>query len=135
MKTARFATARYAAVQVETDVAGADPHRLVHMLFEAALAAVHRAAERMRARDIATKGAAVSKAIQIVEEGLIASLDESSGGELAVRLKELYRYMTRKLLVASMQNDPAGLDEVARLLSELKDAWAAIAPGAARGAG
>ncbi len=132
MRSVRYATTRYAAVQAETDVAAADPHRLVLLLFEAALAAVHRAAERMRARDIATKGAAVSKAIQIVEEGLIASLDEAAGGELAARLKDLYRYMTRRLLLASLRNDPAGLEEVARLLGELKEAWAAIAPQGGR---
>lgn len=122
------ALAAYAAVQTETDVACADPHRLVLMLYEAALVAVHRAAERMRVRDIATKGAAVSRAIQIIEEGLSASLDMQAGGELAARLRELYRYMTRRLLMASVKNDPAGLEEVARLLVDLKDAWAAIRP-------
>jgi flagellar protein FliS len=111
---------------METDVAAASPHRLVLMLYDAALVVVRRAAERMRARDVATKGAAISKAIQIIEEGLIASLDPNTGGELPVRLRELYEYMTRRLLISSVQNDPAGLDEVARLLEELKGAWAAI---------
>lgn len=125
-----YASRAYAAMQVETDVACADPHQLVLMMFDAALAAVGRAAERMRARDPATKGAAVSKAIQIIEEGLILSLDESAGGPLAGQLGELYRYMTRRLLLASVQNDPAGLDEVSRLLRELRGAWSEIAPAA-----
>jgi len=124
----RFGLAAYAAVKVETDVECADPHRLVLMLFEAALVAVHRANERMRVRDVATKGAAVSKAIQIIEEGLIASLDMQAGGELASRLRELYEYMTRRLLLASVKNEPAGLEEVARLLADLKDSWASIRP-------
>jgi flagellar protein FliS len=124
----RHVTAAYGRVQAETDVAGADPHRLIAMLFDAASVAVHRAAERMRARDVATKGAAISKAIQIIEEGLILSLDESAGGEIAGRLKGIYRYMTQRLLLASARNDPAALEEVARLLAELKEAWAAIAP-------
>lgn len=132
MAPSRYATA-YARVQVETDVAAAGPHALVRMLFDAALAAVQRAEERMRARDVATKGQAVSKAIQIIEEGLILSLDEAAGGELAAQLRELYQYLTRRLLLASVQNDPTGLEEVARLLGELKSAWAAIAPGADQG--
>jgi flagellar protein FliS len=130
---ARYATSAYGKVQLDTDVAAANPHRLVSMLFEAAIVAVHRATERMRARDIATKGAAISKAIQIIEEGLIVSLDENAGGELAGRLKGLYRYMTQRLLLASARNDPAALEEVARLLTDLKDAWAAIAPEGTRG--
>lgn len=129
---AKYATLAYGKVQMETDVAGADPHRLIEMLFEGAIVAVHHAAERMRARDIATKGAAISKAIQIIEEGLILSLDETAGGELAERLRELYRYMTRRLLLASVRNDPDVLEEIARLLGDLKEAWAAIAPKGAR---
>lgn len=128
MQSVRYGASAYAKVQLESGVAAASPHQLVLMLFDAALVAVHRAAERMRARDVATKGAAVSKAIQIIEEGLVLSLDEAAGGELAQRLRELYRYMTQRLLLASMRNDPAGLDEVARLLGELKEAWATIAP-------
>jgi len=133
MNATLHASRAYAAVQAHTDVEGADPHRLVLLMLEAALAAVRRAAERMRARDVATKGAAIGRAIQILEEGLIASLDERAGGELAGRLKDLYAYMTRRLLLASMRNDPEGCDEVARLLGEIRDAWAAI--GAAEGAG
>lgn len=129
----RFGVAAYAAVSMETGVAAANSHRLVLMLFEATLVAVHRAAERMRARDIATKGAAISKAIELIECGLIASLDDKTGGELARRLRELYRYMIQRLLLASVRNDPAGLDEVARLLNELKEAWATIEPKSAEG--
>lgn len=128
-----FATARYASVQLETDVAAASPHRLTLMLYDAAIAAVRRAAERMRARDLATKGTAISKAIQIIEEGLAASLDRAAGGELAARLAELYDYMSRRLLLASVRNDPDGLEEVARLLAELREAWQAIGADATQG--
>jgi flagellin-specific chaperone FliS len=38
--------------------------------------------------------------------------------------------MCRRLLLASLRNDVAGLDEVARLLSELRGAWASIDPTA-----
>lgn len=118
----------YAAIKAETDVACADPHQLVLMLYDAALVAVNRAAERMRARDLATKGTAISKAIRIIDEGLLASLDLKAGGQLAAQLSDLYHYMSHRLLLASVKNDPAGLDEVSRLLADLRDAWAAIEP-------
>lgn len=118
----------YAAIKTETDVACADPHQLVLMLYDAALVAVNRAAERMRARDLATKGTAISKAIRIIDEGLLASLDLKAGGQLAAQLSDLYHYMSHRLLLASVKNDPAGLDEVSRLLADLRDAWAAIEP-------
>ena len=71
----------------------------------------------------------MTRAIAIVDEGLKGCLDPS-GGEIAAQLSQLYDYMCRRLLLASLRNDAAGLDEVARLLSELRGAWAKIDPAA-----
>ena len=43
-----------------------------------------------------------------------------------MQLSDLYDYMNRRLLLASMRNDRQGLDEVAGLLRELRGAWASI---------
>jgi flagellar secretion chaperone FliS len=127
MNTALYRAANtYANVDLETSVQGANPHRLILMLFEAAILSVNKAQRYMEVENIAMKGMTISKAIQIIDEGLSASLDESQGGDLAKQLKDLYGYMSRRLLLASMRNEPAGLVEVSKLLSELKDAWAAI---------
>ena len=60
----------YRRVGVETGVAAADPHKLVLMLFDGALVAIAQASSAMRAGDLRVKGESVSKAIQIVEQGL-----------------------------------------------------------------
>ena len=126
--------AAYADVAVETGVASADPHRLIVLLYEGALKAIGQAESALAAGDIAGKGESISKAIQIVEEGLKASLDENVGGELAHQLASLYDYMARRLLFASLRNDPTGLREVAGLLGDLKGAWESIG-GTARPSG
>ncbi|MFY9314265.1 MAG: flagellar export chaperone FliS [Burkholderiales bacterium] len=125
------AVAAYARVGVESGVESADPHRLILMLFEGALVAIGRARAAMLARDPRTKGECVSRAIQIVEQGLKASLDEAAGGELTRQLRSLYDYVAGRMLIASASNDPAGLDEAAQLLGQLKDAWEAM-PAAAQ---
>lgn len=117
----------YANVGLETGVNSAHPHRLIAMLFEGALLALARARQSMMAKDIATRGSAISKAIQIIEEGLKASLVDN-GGDLASNLHALYEYMGRRLLFASLKNDLGAVNEVSRLLTELKDAWNAIDP-------
>jgi flagellar secretion chaperone FliS len=122
----RHALNAYANVGLETGVAAANPHRLILMLYEGALAAINRAETEMRAGNIAEKGRLISRAIQIIGEGLSASLDTANGGEIALQLQQLYDYMCRRLLFASMRNEPAGLVEVAKLLTELKSAWQAI---------
>ncbi|TXF11799.1 flagellar export chaperone FliS [Pelomicrobium methylotrophicum] len=119
----------YAQAAVDADVMTAHPHRLILMLFEAARVAIARARRHLASGETAAKGEAISKAIQIIDHGLKASLDVKAGGELAERLSALYEYMSRRLLVANQRNDGDALAEVARLLAELQEAWEAIAPG------
>lgn len=116
----------YARIGLETGVAAANPHRLILMLFDGAIAATTDAAAQLAEHRIADKGKAISSAIRIIEEGLKASLDPESGGEIAKSLRELYDYMNRRLLLSSLRNDIVGLAEVTRLLTELREAWAAI---------
>jgi flagellar protein FliS len=116
----------YARIGLETGVAAANPHRLILMLFDGAIAATADAAAQLAENRIAGKGKAISNAIRIIEEGLKASLDPEGGGEIAESLGELYDYMSRRLLLSSLRNDVAGLAEVTRLLTELREAWAAI---------
>jgi flagellar secretion chaperone FliS len=133
---ARKAVDSYAQVGVETGVAAADPHKLILMLFDGTLAAISNARLAMSRKEIAAKGAAISKAIAIVDGGLKASLDVNAGGALAERLSALYDYMLQRLLAANLRNDTAILDEVTRLLNELRGAWAQIGqPGSTAAAG
>jgi flagellar protein FliS len=118
----------YEAVGIESGIAAADPHRLISMLFQGALLAIANAKNGMLRKDIAAKGAAISHAISIIDEGLNASLDKSVGGELAQNLSSLYEYMSMRLITANLKNDVDALEEVARLLADLKDAWDSIRP-------
>ncbi len=115
--------------QVSVDIAAtADPHRLILMLFEGARAAISIARLHMERKEIPEKGAAISKAIDIINNGLLASLDTVACGELAEQLAALYEYIIQRLLWANLKNNLAALDEANNLLGELLSAWAIIAP-------
>ncbi len=120
------ATNAYAKVGAESGVLSADPHKLIAMLYQGALLAVANAKNGMLRKDIPAKGAAISKAMLIIDEGLQASLDKNVGGDLAHSLDALYNYMLSRLTFANVNNDTEALDEVSRLLSELKGAWDSI---------
>jgi len=115
----------YHQIGVESDVSTADPHKLILLLFDGALSAIAVARQAMLAGDIAKKGNSISKAIEIIESGLRASLDPSQG-DLAARLDALYEYMADRLFHANLKNDQAALDEVVSLLNEIRSAWAEI---------
>lgn len=117
----------YAKVGMETGVVAASPHKLIVMLFDGALVALSAALNGMRSGNIAEKGKSISKAIMIIDSGLRAALDKKAGGEIAEGLDALYEYMSGRLLTANITNDPTILEEVQRLLIELRDAWNAIA--------
>lgn len=127
---ATTAVRAYAKIGVESGVTAADPHKLIAMLYQGALLAIANAKNGIMRKDIPAKGVAISKAIAIIDKGLNASLDKNVGGSLARNLSALYEYMSARLIVANLKNDMAALDEVARLLADLKEAWENIRPNA-----
>ncbi|MBA7679772.1 hypothetical protein ES703_88076 [subsurface metagenome] len=57
----------------------------------------------------------------------MVSLDFEKGGEIAKNLFRLYMYMNRKLLDANINKDRGPLEEVKKLLQELRAAWTEVA--------
>ncbi len=117
----------YSQVGIETGVSSANPHQLILMLYDGALVSIRSGAVAMENKDIPTKGAAISKAINIISNGLKVSLDLDAGGDLAARLDALYDYMVDRLLYANLHNNSAALEEVSSLLGSLREAWESIA--------
>ncbi len=116
---------QYKKVSVQGGIESATPHRLIQMLMAGALEKVATAKLHMEQNEVAKKGENISIAISIVE-GLRVSLDKRMGGEIAQNLDNLYEYMGHILLQANLKNDVSLLDEVTKLLNEIKGAWDAI---------
>ena len=123
-------TKAYAQVGVESAVMSASPHQLIEMLFDGANSALVRARLFMQQGDTVAKGEAISKAINIIDNGLKAGLDLEQGEEIATNLTSLYEYMTRRLLQANLRNDSQAIEEVEGLLSNIAEAWKQISPKA-----
>ena len=113
---------QYQDVGVKSGVEEATPHRLVQMLLEGALSRIAAATGHISRKEVARKGEAIGHAISIIG-GLQYSLDMEQGGDLATNLERLYDYMIRRLTEANLENDVEKLQEVYRLLAEIKLAW------------
>jgi len=120
---------QYANISASSETESADPHRLIQMLIDGALAKLVVAKAMMERRDVGKKGENVSWAISIIG-GLQASLDLQKGGEIAEALNALYEYMTVRLAQANALNDVAALDEVIYLMKSIKEGWDGIRPQA-----
>ncbi|PMR77690.1 flagellar export chaperone FliS [Billgrantia endophytica] len=122
----------YARVGVESGVMSASPHQLIVMLFDGALSSIRAARIHMQAGSVAEKGRAISKALDIVNNGLLAALDTEKGGEIAERLGSLYDYVVRLLLAANLHDDQESLDQAERLLEDIASAWREIGSAGAQ---
>jgi len=118
----------YADTGRVSDISTASPHRLIVLLFEGAETAISVAKVHAEQGNIAERGTSISKAIEIISNGLKVSLDMKQGGELAQQLSALYDYMVSRLLYANMKNDIPTMNEVLRLLGEIHGAWKQIDP-------
>lgn len=117
----------YRSVELESQIEEVSPHKLILMLFDGALLSIAHAQRYMDEKNIPEKGKAISRAIDIIAQGLKASLNMEAGGDLSDKLYALYEYMCTRLLFANMNNDKAALVEVWNLLNELKGGWEEIA--------
>lgn len=119
----------YRHLGAETALVDADPHRVITLLFDAAIEAINRARHALAQHDVPSRGQAIGAALRIVQEGLQASLDMSTG-TIASNLSTLYDYMGTRLLQANRHADDAALLEVTTLLQEIRAGWVAIEPSA-----
>lgn len=113
----------YTDIGLETQVLGASPERLISLLYMGARAAIGQARLHLQEGRITERGAAISKAIKIVDEGLKTGLNMEAGGEIAANLARLYDYIVRTLLMANLKADPEALETADRLLADLAEAW------------
>lgn len=107
------------------NVADADPHQLISIIFKHILANVAIANGAITRKETENKGKCLTKAIALVGE-LQDSLDMAKGGEISVNLFDLYDYIIRCLLQANLNNDCEKLDEVKNLITDIKEGWDAI---------
>lgn len=108
----------------------ADAHGLITMLMDGALERLTKARGHVLRGEVAAKGELITRCMDIVSE-LRGSLDPKVESPLVEQLGALYDYMGLRLLQANLYNDPDALDEVSRLLQQVRDAWVRI-PAEAR---
>ncbi|WP_175652971.1 flagellar export chaperone FliS [Pseudomonas sp. Marseille-P9899] len=118
----------YARVGLESGILAASPHQRITMLFEHYQASLRLARLHMQAGNIPGKGKAITRAINIVSQGLRASLDLEQGGDIARQLDDLYDFVVRLLLRANLENNEESLNTAAQLLGTIASAWIAIGP-------
>ena len=114
------------AAYKQQSILTAPPERLVVMLYDGCLRFLFQSAYAMREGNRAQSQDRMRRAEAIIDE-LTCTLDHERGGEVASRLQGIYAFCRRHLIEAALEQNPAKIEEVSELLTELRDAWAEIA--------
>jgi flagellar protein FliS len=92
------------------------------MLYDGAIAFLHRAAAAMESHDIEKKCSHLNRALAIIVQ-LEGSLNFELGGEVARTLKSFYVYARRQALKANLENSPEMLRSLIEKFSTVREAW------------
>ena len=109
---------QYTKTQVET----VDPGKLIVLLYEGAISFLQKSKECIEKGDFAGLSLNVNRAMDIIDE-LDCSLNTSEGGEVAQNLRRLYRFVSQHLIKYRVDNNPAIVNDVIKILGQLNDAW------------
>lgn len=120
----------YRQVGAHSGVENASPHMLIQMLFDGLFQSLNAARGAMQRSEIEEKGQHITKAVRILQEGLVLGLDMEKGGELAANLRLLYDYCVGQLTKANLHNDAEIVEEVIGVLQPVAQGWKEIGPQA-----
>lgn len=121
-----FGVKAYAKVGVESQANAASPHQLIVMLYDGLLESMRFALAHMQAKDPLRKGNEISRALRILQEGLVPALDFEKGGDISVQLMGIYDYVSQHIVIASARNDEEKLKLCIGMIENIRDAWTAI---------
>ncbi|MEN3752990.1 flagellar export chaperone FliS [Mangrovibacter yixingensis] len=112
----------YQASDLAVQIASANPHQLVLMLFDGLLDELERTKSHIVARRFEHKAASVNKCIDILN-ALTSALDFDKGGDVAANLSRLYDYCVYRLYHSSHALSVEQVDEVTLILRQLQQGW------------
>jgi flagellar protein FliS len=116
---------RAANAYLQTQVTTTSQGEVLILLYDGAITFLNRAKTALAAKDMAEKGLAISRSLDILNE-LDGSLNLDKGGDLANNLHKLYLFCSNHLIMANIKKDAGRIDEVIRILSGLRGAYAEI---------
>jgi len=112
---------RYQAYQ-GNQVEGAGPLGLVLLTYEALFKSLGRTRMAIQAGDMYAEATHTSRAVEALIE-LNTSLNMEAGGDIAQSLASLYLYMINRLSSGLCSSSTEHVDEVMRLVQELREGW------------
>jgi len=119
-----IASKYYEKQSITSHVAIATPHELVILVYEKTLENLKLGKNEM------LKGAYgveyFTRATDLINQGLLATLNYEKGKDIAVELKNIYEWCLREILAARLEKSPQKIEKVIEVLIPLYEGWLGI---------
>lgn len=124
MTSAHATAQQYQHAQVAT----VDRGQLLLLMYEGARKFLGLAEQGLETDDMQMFATHLARAQAVIAE-LMHTLDHAQGGEIAVNLERLYRFMLDHLVEANLQKDPRRVARVRTMLSTIAGAYREVLQG------
>ena len=125
MLNARQSVSLYADGGARSEVASADPHKLVQLLFDELLTTLGRLEQAFAPQLVVRRNELASRGLSLLY-ALTASLDQDRGGRIAEDLAAIYEYSARRVQAGVRSGDRSAVSEATALIAEIAGAWQVI---------
>jgi len=116
---------QYRSVNNQSSVTDADSHQLITLLFDKVVESLVVSKAHISNDTYDKKSNALNKAIEIIG-ALREFLDMDQGGDVALRLEQLYEWSERTLFAANIENSIEKVDQVEHVIREIREGWLGI---------
>lgn len=110
---------------LRTRIMTASPEQLRLMLYDGAIKFCRQGRHALNQRDYEGLYESLTRAQKIVME-LSTSLNHEIAPDLCDRMTALYNYVYRRLVDASIERDPAAIDEAIELIEYERETWSIL---------
>jgi len=120
----RNASKIYAQNEIETAVSAANSGQLIVLVYERVIDQLNLGKSELSEGRFGMEF--FTKAGDLINFGLLASLDHVKGGEIASNLKKVYEWALKAINEARINKSPEKIQEVINVLKPLHEAWKEI---------
>lgn len=106
----------------QADIATADQGKLILMVYDHCLKWIHKAEDELHTGKYENMARAIQRAQSGLTE-LMCTLNMERGGEISRNLFRLYDFYSRHLTNAIRNKSKQNLQQVARMMTRLREAW------------
>jgi len=120
----------YKNTEISTTVSSANNQELIILVYDRVIENL-----RLGKKELENNRPGIEQftmANELINLGLLASLDDLKGGEIAQNLRKIYLWAMHLTIEARLTKSHKKIEEVIKVLNELREAWGLVEPSKIR---